>query len=377
MPSGKSAAALDSVPLRSRVYRFLYASEDFCSRQSLARECKISMPTLYQNLTDLMDAGLVRYSGESQFTGGRKAQGLEIVPDARIAVGIAVSGHRLRLVATDLRLRELACRSLPFELFALLSGGSGVLAEILEDFLNDYQINRDRLLGVGLTIPGLLTPDHSRILMVPTLGLTKQPVALLTSGIPYPVYVENDGTASGRAEGFARRAYENLAYLSLESGVGGCLLINGAPFYGDQYRSAEFGHICIHPGGRKCGCGRHGCLEAYCSANRILEDTGVSLEDFFLGLQSHVPEYETLWYDMLRNLAVGITTIRMIVDCKVVLGGFLMEYLSPWLPVLKKYVQANDPFDKTADYIEESVLRQNAAPLGAALHFVDDFVRSI
>ncbi|MCR5089575.1 MAG: ROK family transcriptional regulator [Oscillospiraceae bacterium] len=362
---------------RSRMYRFLYASEAFCSRQTLARQCGISMPTLYQNLTELMDDGLVRYSGKSQFTGGRKAQGLEIVPDARIAVGISVSGHRLRLVAADLRLKELAYRSLPFELLAHLSEHSSVLAGTLEDFLDDYQIDRSKLLGIGLTVPGLFTPDHSRILLIPTLGLKNHPVESLTCGIPYPVYVENDGTASGRAEGFVRKNDENLAYLSLESGVGGCLLIHGSPYYGDQYRSAEFGHICVQPGGRKCGCGRRGCLEAYCSANRILEDTGVSLEEFFLGLQSHVPEYETLWYDILRNLAVGISTIRMVTDCRVVLGGFLTEYLSPWLPVLKQYALANNSFDQTASYIEESVLRQNAAPLGAALHFIDEFIRSI
>ena len=63
------------LPIRSRLYRTLYKSTDFCSRQILAEECGISMPTLHPHLAQLMDEGLVRYSGEDRSTGGRRAQG--------------------------------------------------------------------------------------------------------------------------------------------------------------------------------------------------------------------------------------------------------------------------------------------------------------
>ena len=93
---------------RSSIYRNIYYAKGFCSRQSLARELGLSLPTVYQNLSELMAAGLVRDSGEQQSTGGRKASGLSIVPDARVAVGISVTEHRLRLAAADLLLNELA-----------------------------------------------------------------------------------------------------------------------------------------------------------------------------------------------------------------------------------------------------------------------------
>ena len=90
----------------SNIYHCLYNAKDFCSRQSLARELNISLPTVYQNLAKLMAAGLIRDSGEQQSTGGRKASGLSIVPDARIAAGVSVTENRLRLVAADLPLNE-------------------------------------------------------------------------------------------------------------------------------------------------------------------------------------------------------------------------------------------------------------------------------
>ena len=105
---------------RSNVYHYLYGAQEFCTRQSLAQALDLSLPTIYQNLTDLVDAGLVRYAGQSQSTGGRKASGLAIVPDARVAVGIALTEDRLRFSAADLgpRAQEgaLSCKGLTRQL---------------------------------------------------------------------------------------------------------------------------------------------------------------------------------------------------------------------------------------------------------------------
>lgn len=100
--------------------------------------------------------------------------------------------------------------------------------------------------------------------------------------------------------------------------------------------------MCVEPGGLPCKCGKRGCLEAYCSPSRVSDDLGISLKEFFDGLERHVPEYETLWYDLLRHLAIGVNNIRMALDCDVVLGGFLTEFLPPYMPLLKEYVAAGN-----------------------------------
>ncbi len=362
---------------RSRIYRALYDAQDFCSRQTLARDCELSLPTVHQYLTELFQAGLVRYSGEERATGGRKAQGLDIVPDARIALGVSVTGHHLRLSAVDLRLEELAYRRESFELDAHLGRTDGAMAGILEEFLDDFHLDRKRLLGVGISIPGLISPDGSRISFAPTLGIRNAPLYPLIRGIDYPVHVENDGTASGHAESVVRRQKESLAYLSLEEGIGGAVLIDGLPYPGSGAKSGEFGHICVEPGGLRCSCGRCGCLEAYCSAARIESCFGVSLEEFFRGVEEHRPDYEALLFDMLRHLAIGINSIHMVLDCDVVLGGFLSEYLQPWLPALRQYVLAGNPFAENADFVQLSTLRRHITSLGAALFFVREFVTGV
>ena len=369
--------AVPPVSPRSRIYRTLYDAQDFCSRQTLARDCGLSLPTVHQYLTDLFQLGLVRYSGEDLATGGRRAQGLEIVPDARIALGISVTGRHLRLSAVDLRLRELAYCLENFDLASHLNLFDGALAGIIEKFLDDFRLDRSRLLGVGITIPGLISPDGQRITNAPTLGIRDAPLYALTRGINYPVHVENDGTASGHAESAFRRKKGNMAYLSLEYGLGGAVLVNSLPYPGSNAKSGEFGHMCVEPGGLRCSCGCHGCLEAYCSATRIESGLGVSLEEFFRGVKEHRPDYEALLFDMLRHLAIGINSIHMVLDCDVVLGGFLSEYLQPWLPTLREYATAGNPFTKNADYVQLSTLRRHITSHGAALFFVREFVTSI
>ena len=371
---GKSRETLSA---RSRIYRFLYESKDFCSKQVLAGSCGVSMPTLYQNLGELLEDGLVRYTGEDQFTGGRRAQGLDIVPEARISIGVSVTEHHMRLTAADLRLRELAYRSVPVDLLLHLPYDAAAFARIVEDFIDEFSLDRKRILGVGVTIPGLLTADHTKVLVAPTLNQRDIPLDDLIRSLPYPVHVENDGSASGHAECFVRGGRRNMAYLSLENGVGGAVLMSGELCSGDNARSGEFGHICVEPAGLPCSCGKNGCLEAYCSARRIEDSFGAPLEDFFRGVEEHRPENEALLYDMLRHLAYAINSIRMTLDCDVVIGGFLSEYLHPYLDTLRRYVLALDAFSENADYVQLSRLPRHITPLGAALYFIRQFIESV
>ena len=363
---------------RSSVYHCLYEAEGFCTRQTLAQSLGLSLPTIYQNLTELVDSGLVRYAGEAQSTGGRRALGVEIVPDARFAVGVSVTGHRLRFSAADLRLNEIAYRSRNFEAHgADMESLSGFLSRELESFIDEEKLDRSRLLGVCVALPGILTPDRSAIMFAPKLQLRDSDLSKLYRSIPYPSYVENDATSSGHAEWFSRGARGNMAYVSLESGIGGSVLIGGSPYHGTNQRRCEFGHMCVVPGGLPCSCGKHGCLEAYCSSDRVSKGLGVSLTDFFDALEHNDPEYSLIWSDLLQHLAVGVSNIRMAFDCDIVLGGLLSQYLPPYLSLLRRLVASSDPFSDNADYVSLSVLGGHSVPLGAALHFISGFLEDV
>ena len=168
-----------------------------------------------------------------------------------------------------------------------------------------------------------------------------------------------------------------MAYISLEGGVGGAILMNGVPYTGLNGRSGEFGHICVQPEGLSCKCGLRGCLEAYCSSDRISTDLGISVEQFFAGLEAGNLAYQTLWKDYLNHLASALATIRMVFDCRIVLGGYIAQYLTPFLKELRGLTASRDPFDEEAEYISLCHYLKHAVPLGAALHFINLFVEEL
>jgi predicted NBD/HSP70 family sugar kinase len=135
--------------------------------------------------------------------------------------------------------------------------------------------------------------------------------------------------------------------------------------------------MCVEPNGLSCNCGKCGCLEAYCSTVRISDELGVSLEDFFEGLELHNPTYEALWRDVLSHLALGINNIRMALDCDVVLGGYMTQFLEPYMPELKRLAASLNTFESSADYIKLCRYPKRASMLGVALHFVKEFIENI
>ena len=360
-------------PARGSIYRYLHRSVDFCGKQDLARALGLSMPTVYRSVNELMDMGLVAYSGQQRATGGRSASGLAIVPRARLAVGVSITDDRLRLTAADLRLRQLAYKNVPFVPGPDLGEP---LARELEAFLDENDVDRFRLLGVGVSIPGILSADKRQLLFAPTLGLRDTSLGGLYARIPYPLYVDNDANCGGSAEWFIRDHQPNMAYLSLEGGVGGAILIDNALYTGQTRRSGEFGHMCVEPGGLKCSCGRSGCLEAYCSVRRI-HDEGYSLPEFFSRIQASDPVCGAVWGDMLRHLAIGVNNIHMALDCDVVLGGYLAGYLESWFPLLQRFVADGNILGGGASFLQLSHLGSHSSVLGAACHFVQEFISSV
>ncbi len=121
--------------------------------------------------------------------------------------------------------------------------------------------------AVGLSVPGPI--DHARgaILDPPNLpGWQDVPIRTRMSAIlGLPVRVENDANAAALAEWRygAGRGTRNLVYLTMSTGIGAGLILDGRLYRGHRGRASEFGHACIEWEGESCACGRRGCLEAY------------------------------------------------------------------------------------------------------------------
>lgn len=361
------------------MYRCIYDSPFPVSKQQIASAMGYSLPTVHQNIAELLEAGLIRAGAAQKSTGGRPAIGYVINEKIRYSVGIAVSATHLRILATDIRQNELARKAVALREAEGRAIGRQV-AEELKLFFEESHIDTGKVLGVGMTFPGVIDREGDRILLSPTLRMKDISLSEVRAPVPYPVFFENDSTSGGTAEWLgldAEERKEDFVYLFLENGVGGAVFIDGRPFPGTDGRSGEFGHMCIMPHGRPCSCGRRGCLEAYVSALRFTRDLGITAEAFFSGLREGNEDYRALWDEILDDLAIGINNLRMAFDCNVILGGFVSCFLEEYLPELRERAAALNPFDEGADYIRLGKYPTKAGMMGVAWHFTEKFIAEI
>jgi glucokinase len=94
------------------------------------------------------------------------------------------------------------------------------------------------------------------------------------------VFLENDANVAALGEKWlgAARDVDNMAMVTLGTGIGGAIILNGKIFYGMNGMAGEFGHVTIEPNGVPCGCGNHGCAERYASATAVVRMAREAIE---------------------------------------------------------------------------------------------------
>jgi glucokinase len=146
-----------------------------------------------------------------------------------------------------------------------------------------------------------------------------------------PVVLENDATAgaAGEHRWGAGAAASNMVYLTLSTGVGGGVVIDGRLYRGSWGNGGELGHVTVDWHGRRCrGCGRRGCLEAYVSGTSIAEraqEAGLDLrsaEDVAAAARAGEPGAVAIWDETIEALACGLISIVNLFEPElVVIGG--------------------------------------------------------
>lgn len=167
----------------------------------------------------------------------------------------------------DERGRLLAQRRLPSRLSEHPERGLAELADEARALCAEAGLEISALRGVGVCAPGPLDPESGVLVNPPNLpGWREVPVRrLLGDRLGLPVHVENDANAAALAEWRfgAGRGFQHVVYLTMSTGVGAGLVLDGRLYGGKQGMAGEVGHAPVEWDGEPCACGGRGCLEAY------------------------------------------------------------------------------------------------------------------
>ena len=226
---------------RNRIYRMIYQNPRI-SRPELCHRLGLSMPTVMQNVRYLQDRGLVEEGGSLDSTGGRKAVALTCVKDARTAVGLDLTANHISGVLVDLEGGILA-ESREKRAFAVSGEYADALAGMVRDLIGKAAAPAERVLGVGVSMPGTFSADGGLMLDSRVLRMQNLRCAELSRSIPLPCVFCNDANAAGFAEVWDVQSPSDALYLSLSNTVGGAILLGGQLYKGENQRGGEFGHI--------------------------------------------------------------------------------------------------------------------------------------
>lgn len=137
-------------------------------------------------------------------------------------------------------------------------------------------VNPDEIAGIGIGAPGPLDPMSGVILSAPNLpGWREVPLrSLISAHFGKPTFLGNDANVAGLAEATygAARGVKDVVYLTVSTGIGSGIIVDGKMLLGARGLAAEAGHTIIKAGGPRCGCGNRGCLESLASGPAITRD---------------------------------------------------------------------------------------------------------
>lgn len=357
------------------IYRYIYRFPN-CTRFSIINALKISRPTVLHNLQLLQQYNLIYKSSYQKSTGGRKAETFRCMPDARFSIGIDITQNHLSLVLINLDLNiidSLRVRC-PFE------DTEEYYDHLLEEFvafLKKQAIDRQRILGIGVSLPAHIARDQKSISYTTILSISGSIHEKLQSRLPYPLLLFNDANSAGLAESWFSNSTDPIVYLFLSNSVGGSLMQSGIIYNGDNWRACEFGHMCIIPHGRKCYCGNYGCLDAYCSAKVLTNFTDGSLKDFFQQMKSGNIGFRQVFDEYLDHLAIAVNNLRVCYDANIILGGTIGPYMAEYLEEFRQKTAALNSFGDDGNYVQACHYQTEAAAVGAAIYYINEFIKSL
>jgi glucokinase len=268
----------------------------------------------------------------------------------------------------------------------------------IAETLEEHSGSRSDVVGVGIGCPGPLDLDTGVVIATPNLGWTDYPIRdRISEALGLPATLDNDANCATYGEFWqgAGRGVQNLVGVTLGTGIGGGVILNGRIAHGASGSAGELGHTTIDFTGRRCACGNYGCLEAYASGPNI---AARALEGIEAGYESVLTElvegdleaitaltvYEALVlgdeyaHEVMREtakiLGAGIANIVNLLNPEVVVvvGGVTRAGDHLFRPLRSEVRRRAFPSAVAACRIVPGELPETAGVVGAAGVFVAD-----
>jgi predicted NBD/HSP70 family sugar kinase len=283
------------------------------SRASISAKLGLTKATISAIVADLIDKKLIREIGSDDTSLGRKPILLEFCKENGHILSIDLGVDSISAFTSDLKGNDCGLKQFPnnYTRDNIISG----LIYIINSSLDELPETPFGLAGIAIGIHGVT--NGNEIIFAPYYDYTGLPFAdRLSDHFNVPVVLENEANLSVVGEQCFCFNMPNMIGLSVHSGVGAGIIINGELYTGKEGSAGEIGHTIINVDGRECPCGNHGCLEQYASERAILNSYAeiknidkVTIEEFTLAYNSGDKVAAGLLDQFVRYISVAINNL--------------------------------------------------------------------
>lgn len=350
------------------------------SRSMVSQNTGLNKASISEIVKKLINEQLINEIGigSGSLSGGRKPILLQLNKKAGVSLGIDLGYDYVSSMLTYLN-GEIIDEK----------WSSGILitkenvVSIVQDVIHSYAVVASKLpykiIGVTIAIHGIVFENN--ILFTPYYDLDKiDLVAELSENISIPIYIENEANLTAIAESTFSPSKNNLVSISIHSGIGAGIVMNGSLYYGKDGKSGEIGHMTLYPKGLACPCGNHGCFEQYCSETAILKQFCLAKNNFSLSIDDLAVSYSqrdeqalTLINELIENLSIGINNLIATYGLEMIfINSSLIRKIPEILPEIKKRLISS--FNKDTS-LYDSQLGIKASLLGASALSTMKFLR--
>lgn len=341
--------------------------EGCISRRDLVKLTGLTTGTITNIISELLDRKFLIESGIGESEGGRKPILLELDAEAGYAIGISLEVSMLTCVISDFKANILYSDKVKID----VNDGKEVIINqmiaLIESVINHVKVSKDKILGVGLAVPGPCNYKKGIMINPPNLpGWVNVPIKdIFSKRLGLKIYISKETSCSvlseywfGEAEGINRI----FGVIMGDVGIGGALVLNGQIFQEKEGESMDIGHTIIQIDGYPCSCGSRGCLEAHANGQAAVR---YAQEMLASGYKS-TSKYPTTFQDIIDNVNDGDpASIEAINKCayyaSVGLGNAL-SLLSPQMICFGGDFIDKCPmlYDKIIEYLERRVYPASA-----------------
>ncbi len=305
------------------------------TKLDISRMLDISITTVATNINELKELGIVEDVRSMESTGGRKAKSIRLIHNCRYSVGIAITPNHIKIHLVNIK-REL------IDNIKVRHKNDGIenlvkaIKDSLELILKRNNVNLNKILGIGISIPGVVNRSLGIIKKCYFLNLSDVDLCKYFKEYNVPIYINNEANLSAYYEFLSKYDIkDNILYMSITDGLGLGIVINGQIYEGNNNAAGEYGHTKIEMNGELCKCGRHGCLEVYTTKMALVKNYNKISENKIIDSYEFEKKYfednsiaKTVFKQYIKYLSIGISNLIMMFDPgTIVIGGDINSIL--------------------------------------------------